>query len=254
MITGLRYTTSSHTGLTDSRGRYLYDDTDGSVTFSLGGTELITLPATGSISLADFAESGFLPGTLEELLPIYTSGEANNLHQALNTAGFLSLFDNNNNVLDGIDLGDWDKRLQPRVLDLNVSSREFFITRLGEVSQLAGFDPLSDIPEPSTLLYDFYEITGKKLSAELISTSEKIDEIGKQLSSTKYQYVVNGLPEYIENSGWDYSFTYSDDFALTGIKQIREEASIDLLTLEFNEQGNALSVVSGTDQLYDLHD
>lgn len=253
-VEGLGYDTGTYSGTTDSRGQYLSAEDDTDVVFSLGGTEIATLPATGTVTVTDLISVDSFPDSLEELLPAYTSNEANELHQAVNTVGLLALFDNNNDLTDGIDLRDWDKRLQPLSLDLNVSAREFFISRLGEVAQLAGFDPLSDIPEPSALLYNLYEITGKELSAELISTSENIDETGKQLSSTKYQYLANGLPEYIENSGWDYSFTYSDDFALAGIKKIREETNVDLLTLELNEQSKSLSVFAGGDQLYYLID
>jgi hypothetical protein len=128
-VMGLRYNSTSHSGITNSAGEFRYTD-DEVVTFSLGGIELGSSIAQDEITPLDLLGVDSLDDAISEGL----------FDQLINMLVFLQSLDRDHNPENGIDLGDLDITLADAVLNFDQDQQSFLNAEYKKlVNENAGF-------------------------------------------------------------------------------------------------------------------
>lgn len=115
-IEGLRYTTLSFSGLTDSNGTFRYRDGE-DVEFSLGGVILGSAAGAPSLNLFDLVGSEPLAGEAQLRAALQDRQLVGDLDRVANMATLLVTLDRDRNPDNGLDLTGWDADLADYQVD-----------------------------------------------------------------------------------------------------------------------------------------
>lgn len=122
-VKGLRFATTSGSGVTNERGEFTYRDGE-SVTFSVGGITLGS--ATGAAKITPFELFGLTPPTTErELRSLLNGRRVGAFDRVMNVATFLMALDVDRDPVNGIDLGEADTGLANATIDFEMPFAEF---------------------------------------------------------------------------------------------------------------------------------
>ncbi|MGL6161364.1 hypothetical protein [Microbulbifer sp.] len=124
VVEGVRYQTSSQSGLTDAGGGFIYREGE-TVTFSLGGITLGFAPAAERIDLFDLY--GLEPPTGEVALraELANTEVVSDFDRVANIAMLLATLDNDRRLDNGIDVTDWDQQLADTDLNFDINLYAF---------------------------------------------------------------------------------------------------------------------------------
>lgn len=197
-ISGLRYTTPSFTGLTDSSGTYRYRDGE-DVSFSLGGVELGSARGTPSLNLFDLVNSGLIAEEALVRAALEDRQRIDALDQVANMALFLVTLDRDRDPSSGIDLGGWDSELADYQVDFEYDFYVFPERRgldaLRAIRTAFDIDYQVTLAAPLIFLYDALGVVIPAHVPERETTDDGNDSIVE--FETTYTYNSLGLPEEI---------------------------------------------------------
>ena len=128
-VMGLSYSSTSHSGITNSAGEFTYTEGE-TVTFSLGGIELGSSTAQDEVTPLDLLGVDSLDDAISQGL----------FDQLINILVFLQSLDRDHNPENGIDLGDLDITLADAVLNFDQDQQSFLNAEYKKlVNENAGF-------------------------------------------------------------------------------------------------------------------
>lgn len=237
-VEGLRYTTESHSGLTNSRGEYHYIEGE-TITFSVGGTQFPITPATSELNL--FSIIGINPLLQEtEIVNALNADDASSFDTAINMSNLLQTLDADGNPGNGIALGNADARLQAVTIPLQVKAIEFSLQpELARAKTLHSVSHNRTLPQVMDFLYQDLH-----LSVESAQPARQIRTTEGRSNTLAYEYDNNGLirslGQDIDNNGTidvEESFTYDVSGNITTISNSAEKTS---QLLSYDPSGNLL--------------
>jgi hypothetical protein len=210
-VKGLRYTTPTKTGLTDSWGRFEYLEGE-TIRFTVGGIELGE--AQGADKVTPFSLFEVLPPNKEEQIvsALLDNKAVRTLDKALNIAILLQNLDIDNNPENGINLGSADEELSETTLNIANHKALSFVSSAG-IASLRNQVGLSGSPrqvqESMAHMYDSLQIDVEASSVDNVESASGLQE----KSNTSFSYDEDGrvTEERIDVNGDgspDFSKTY----------------------------------------------
>ena len=215
-VMGLSYSSTSHSGITNSAGEFTYTEGE-TVTFSLGGIELGSSTAQDEVTPLDLLGVDSLDDAISQGL----------FDQLINILVFLQSLDRDHNPENGIDLGDLDVTLADAVLNFDQDQQSFLNAEYKKlVNENAGFYVSADaakkhFADSLALTYtialpskDYLDTNGD--SVDNIEISYVYDDSGKLIEIFEAPSGIGNLPAIkkttiqYDNEGRISLLTYDD--------------------------------------------
>lgn len=238
-IEGLRYTTESHSGLTNELGEYQYQEGE-TITFSVGGTQFPITLATSELNL--FAITGINPLLQEtDIVNALNAPEASSFETTINMAYLLQTLDTDGNPGNGIALERADTQLQNVTIPLQVKATVFAQQQaLARARDLHNVTHTRTLPQVMAFLY-------QDLNLEVVSAqpARQVRTTEGRTSALSYEYDSNGqlqsLGQDTDNDGTidvEETFTYD---ATGNVATIRNSVEQTEQVFAYDTNGNLVS-------------
>ena len=166
-VAGLHYETGSFSGVTTAEGEFEYRSGE-TVTFTLGGVFLGSARGAARLSPFDFFEIE-PPTDWLELQGHLGNRLATDFDRVFNITMFLQSLDIDRNVENGIDLGDWNERLDSETLSFEM---DFFDWWRGPFNDFAADHAgVNRYRDPASVLTHLFDSLGLKVHGYLKTAS-----------------------------------------------------------------------------------
>lgn len=188
-IKGVGYSTPSRSGVTGDNGEYSFISGE-TVTFSLGGSVLLETAAGKDLSLIDILNLPQNERDFRATAAYYDT--ANAFSKGFHIVQTLWLLDNDNDLSNGADLGNYHEVLANDVINFDLPIYEYIypdglIDRLNlNTATGRGFDNAKGLPQ-------LYTLAGRKIPAHAVSTeTEYRDNLSQPSRRTEISYDETG--------------------------------------------------------------